>query len=49
MQWKQSGSSPPKKFKRISSTGKVMAFTFWESQGIIMLDYFEEGSTTNGA
>ena len=32
----------PVKFKRVSSAGKVMAFIFWDSQGIIV-DYLEEG------
>ena len=33
MQWKHPGSPPPKKFKRVSSAGKVMVF--WDSQGAI--------------
>ena len=33
MQWKHPGSSPPKKFKRVSSAGKVMTSVFWDSQG----------------
>ena len=37
----------PVKFKRVSSAGKVMAFIFWDSQGIIM-DYLEEGCRING-
>ena len=41
MQWKHSGSPPPKKFKTVSSAGKVMASVFWDSQGVIMIDYFE--------
>ena len=49
MQWKHPDSHPPKKFKRVSSAGKVMTSFFWGSQGVIMMDYFEEGRTTNGA
>ena len=49
MQWKHPGSSPPKKFKRVSSAGKVMASNFWDSQGFIMVDYLEEGPTIKGA
>ena len=37
MQWKHPGSPPPKKFKRVSSIGKVMASVFWESQRVIMI------------
>ena len=40
---------PPKKFKKVSSAGKVMASTFWDRQGVIMVDYLEEGGKINGA
>ena len=43
MQWKH------KMLKRVSSAGKVMASVFWDSQGEIMIDYFEQGRTINGA
>lgn len=49
MQWKHPGSPPPKKFKRVPSAGKVMASIFWDSQGIIMIDYLAQGRTINGA
>ena len=42
-------SWPPKKFKRVSSAGKVIASIFWNSQGVIMVDYREDGRTINGA
>ena len=38
-----------KKFKRVSSAGKVMVSIFWESQSIIMVDYLEEEGMRNGA
>ena len=38
MQWKHPGSPPPKKFKRVSSAGKVIASVHWNSQGVIMID-----------
>ena len=41
--------TPPKKFKKVSSVGKVMTSVFWDSQGVIMIDYFEQGRTINGA
>ena len=41
--------TPPKTFKRVSSAGKVMASIFWDSQGVIMVDYLEDGRTINGA
>ena len=36
------------KFKRVSSAWKVMASIFWDSQGVIMVDYTEEGCAING-
>ena len=41
--------TPPKKFRRCFSAGKVMASIFWDSQGVIMIDYLEQGRTINGA
>ena len=29
--------------------GRVMASIFWDSQGVIMIDYLEQGHTINGA
>ena len=49
MQWKHPGSPPPKKYKRVSSAEKVMASVFWDSQGVIMINYLEQGRTINGA
>ena len=49
MQWKHPGSPPPKKFKRVSSAGKVMASVFWDSQGVIMIDDLEQGCKIHGA
>ena len=45
MQWKHPGSPLPKKFKKVSSVGKVMASIFWGSQDVIMEDYLVEGCT----
>ena len=45
MQLKHPGSPPPKKLKRVSSAGKVMASVFWDSQGVIKIDYLEQGRT----
>ena len=43
MQWKHPGSTPPKKFKSVYLSGKVMASIFWDSKGVIKLDYLVEG------
>ena len=48
MQWKHSGSPPPKKFKRVSSAGKVMVSVFWDTHGVIMIENLEQGRTING-
>ena len=45
----RSGLPPPKKLKRVNSAGKVMASIFWDSQGVIMIDYLEQGRKINGA
>ena len=49
MELKHPGSPPPKKVRRVSSAGKVMASVFWDSQGVIMIDYLEQGRTINDA
>ena len=48
-QWKHPGSPPPKKSKLVHSAGKLMTSIFWDSQGVIMIDYPEQGRTINGA
>ena len=40
--------TPPKKFKRVHSAGKVMVSIFWYCQGVIMINYLDQGRTING-
>ena len=40
--------TPPKRFKRVHSTGKVMASNFFYSQGVIMIDYPMQSGTITG-
>ena len=47
-QWKHTTSPPPVKFRKIASAGKVMASVFWDSEGILMIDYLERGKTITG-
>lgn len=47
-QWKHKGSPPPKKAKVVKSAGKVMASVFWDSKGILMVDYLPKGQTITG-
>ena len=47
-QWKHSGSPPPKKAKTVPLAGKVMASVFWDTDGILHIDYLQKGQTING-
>lgn len=46
-QWKRPGSPPPKKAKAVLSANKVMASVFWDSKGVIMVDFLGKGETIN--
>jgi [histone H3]-lysine36 N-dimethyltransferase SETMAR len=48
MQWKHT-TSPTVKFRKTASAGKVMASVFWDSEGVLMIDYLERGKTVTGA
>lgn len=48
-QWTSAGERAPKKAKTVCSAGKVMATIFWDSQGIILIDFMEKGKTITGA
>ena len=48
MQWKHPGSPPPKKFRTQPSGSKVMAMVFWDSKGIILIDYKPAGTSFTG-
>lgn len=47
-EWRKTGERPPKKAKTVLSAGKVMATVFWDTKGIIFIDYLEKGKTING-
>lgn len=47
--WVETGESAPKRPKTQESAGKVMASVFWDSHGIIFIDYLEKGKTITGA
>jgi [histone H3]-lysine36 N-dimethyltransferase SETMAR len=49
MQWHKVGSEHPKKFKVVPSAGKVMATVFWDSQGILLIDYKGKDVKINAA
>ena len=46
--WTGPGESAPKKAKTVLSAGKVMATIFWDSHGIILIDYLQKGKTITG-
>lgn len=48
-QWTLKGEPAPKKAKTVPSAGKVMATVFWDSRGVILIDYLEKGKTITGA
>ncbi|UYV82266.1 hypothetical protein LAZ67_21001503 [Cordylochernes scorpioides] len=48
MQWRNSGSPPPKKAKAVPSAGKVMVSVFWDSEGVLLLDFLNKGQTITG-
>ena len=43
MQWHHLGSPSPKKFKLAPSAGKVMITVFWDSRGVLLLDFLPKG------
>jgi histone-lysine N-methyltransferase SETMAR len=46
-QWLPRGSNPPLKAKVVPSAGKVMATLYWDSKGVIHVDYLDQGATIN--
>ncbi|EFA09485.1 Histone-lysine N-methyltransferase SETMAR-like Protein [Tribolium castaneum] len=48
MQWHKKGTAPPKKFKVSESAGKLMATVFWDTEGVLLLDYKEKGVSITG-
>ncbi|UYV80849.1 hypothetical protein LAZ67_19001982 [Cordylochernes scorpioides] len=48
MQWRHSGSPPPKKAKTVPTAGKVMVPVFWDSEGVLLLDFLNKGRTITG-
>ena len=47
-QWVGPGSLRPKKFKTQPSAGKVMVTVFWDTKGVIMLDFLPKRNTIIG-
>ncbi|KAF7246332.1 GREB1-like protein [Varanus komodoensis] len=49
MQWRKNGADPPKKFKVTPLARKIMATVFWDSKGILLIEYTKKGETINAA
>ena len=47
-QWKHIGT-PSKETKTGMSLGKVMAFVFWDADGVVVVDVLDKGHTITGA
>ena len=46
-QWKRANTPPPKKFRAIASSGKVMESVFWDKRDVIHVDFLPRGATIN--
>ena len=44
MEWRHTSSPKPKKFKTVASAGKVLATFFWDTKGIVYVDYLDKES-----
>ena len=47
MEWRYPTSPRSKKFKSQQSAGKVMVAVFWDSVGVILVDFMSKGTTIN--
>jgi hypothetical protein len=47
MEWCHKGFPPPKKFKTKLSAGKIVTSVFWDSEGVIHVDFLPHGIKIN--
>jgi hypothetical protein len=47
MEYCHEGSPAPNKFKTKASAEKVMLTVFWNSEGVVLTDFLENGATVN--
>jgi len=47
-QWKHPASPAPKKFKVQASAGKIMCTIFYDSDGVVLIDYMPHNTTITG-
>ena len=43
MEWCNSGSPPPRKFRVQKSAGKILVSIFWDQDGILLIDHLPKG------
>jgi hypothetical protein len=48
MQWHAKGTPPPRKLKVSPSARMSMATVFWDTEGILLIDYMDKGVTITG-
>ena len=46
--WKRYDSPPPKKARVQPSKGKTLLTVFWNQGGVVMVDFFANGTTITG-
>jgi len=46
-EWRHSGSPRLKRLRVQKSAGKFLASTFWDQDGILLIDYLPKGQTIN--
>ena len=44
-EWTEADCSVPNKTRSVPSARKVMALVFWDTEGILFIDYLEKGKT----
>ena len=49
MQWKHAASPPPRKFKTQPSAGEMMATVFWDTEGVLLVEYVPNKTTITDA
>jgi len=47
--WKHTGSPKRKKFKQMISKRKIMCTVFWDTQGVLLVEFLPQGTTINSA
>jgi hypothetical protein len=47
IEWRDSGSPRPKKYRGQKSAGKFLTLVFWDQDVILRIDYLPKGQTIN--